>query len=250
VKRGLGATLLLLLAGLFAGLFAGHARADVEAGWQAYLRGDFETALGEIRPAAKAGDAQAQFYMGTLHDAGAGVPRDQAAAAAWYERAAEQGHAGAQFALGLLYHDGAADGSVPRDDEKAARWLMAAAEQDNALAQHLVGRMYRLGRGVPMDKERALDWSLKAARRGIAGGQYEVGVLLADNPTTREHLIYAYAWFLLAARQAHPGAAENLQELAKVMSEADIARARASADKFQPRAAGAASADRRPEASN
>jgi TPR repeat protein len=213
------------------------ARADVEAGWQAYLRGDLKAALAEIRPAAEAGDGQAQFYMGSLYDAGAGVPRDQAAAATWYERAAAQGHAGAQFAIGLLYHEGAADGSVLPDDEKAARWLLAAAEQDNALAQHLIGRMYRQGRGVPRNAQKALDWSLKAARRGVAGGQYEVGFLLAEKPTTREHLIYAYAWFLLAARQAHPGAAQNLEELGKVMSEADIARARASADKFRPRAA-------------
>jgi len=228
-------SVLAVLALLIVALATVPAHADVEAGWQAYLRGDFKTALGEIRPAAEAGDAQAQFYMGTLYDAGAGVSRDQAAAASWYERAAEQGHAGAQFAIGLLYHDGSADGSVVPDDEKAARWLLAAAEQDSALAQHLIGRMYRQGRGLPQDKDKALDWSLKAARRGVAGGQYEVGVLLADKPTTREHLIYAYAWFLLAARQAHPGAAENLRELAKVMSEADIARARASADKFHPR---------------
>jgi len=210
------------------------ARADVETGWQAYLRGDIQSALSEIRPAAEAGDAQAQFYMGTLYEAGAGVPRDQAAAATWYARAAEQGNAGAQFALGLLYHGGAADGSVPPDDEKAARWLLAAAEQDIPMAEYLVGQMYRQGRGLPQDRDKALDWSLKAARRGVAGGQYEVALLLAETPTTREHLIYAYSWFLLAARQAHPGAAENLQELAKVMSEEDIARARASADKFRP----------------
>jgi len=230
VTRSALAVLVLLMSAVA----AGPARADVEAGWQAYLRGDFKTALGEIRPAAEAGDAQAQFYLGTLYDAGAGVPRDQAAAATWYERAAEQGHAGAQFSIGLLYHDGAADGSVAPDDGKAARWLLAAAEQDIAMAEYLVGQMYRQGRGLPQDRDKALDWSLKAARRGVAGGQYEVGLLLAETPTTREHLIYAYSWFLLAARQAHPGAAENLQELAKVMSEEDIARARASADKFRP----------------
>ena len=105
VKLGVAAALILAL--------APPARADVAAGWAAYLSGDYATAVIELEPAAEAGDAEAQFYMGTLREHGAGLPKDYGASLAWYRRAAEQGHVGAQFAIGLLYHDGAGGGAIP-----------------------------------------------------------------------------------------------------------------------------------------
>ena len=158
----------LLAAALLIGL-AAQARADAERGWQAYLAGDYAAAVGELRPLAEAGEAQAQFYMGTLAEQGAGVPEDYRAALEWYALAAEQGHPGAQFALGLLYYNGAGAGAVARDPAAAARLMEAAARAGNAMAQHLMGRMYRLGRGVERDRALALKWSLSAAQRGVPG---------------------------------------------------------------------------------
>ncbi|MCH8038571.1 MAG: hypothetical protein IIC53_15820 [Proteobacteria bacterium] len=51
----------LLGAGILMGLYAAPARADFEAGWRAYQRGDFSGALESWRPLADAGDARAQF---------------------------------------------------------------------------------------------------------------------------------------------------------------------------------------------
>ena len=163
VKLGVAAAVVLA----FATPAAPPARADVAAGWAAYLSGDYGTAVAELEPAAEAGDAEAQFYMGTLRAHGAGLPRDYGASLEWYRRAAEQGHAGAQFAIGLLYHDGAGGGAIPRDPAEAAIWLTRAAEGGNAMAQHLLGRMYRRGSGVPKDQAQAVKWSLAAARRGV-----------------------------------------------------------------------------------
>ncbi len=141
VKLGLAAAVVLAL--------APPARADVAAGWAAYLSGDYVTAVSELEPEAEAGNAEAQFYIGTLREHGAGVPKDYGATLEWYRLAAEQGHVGAQFAIGLLYHDGAGGGAIARDPVQAATWLTSAAEGGNAMAQHLLGRMYRLGSGVP-----------------------------------------------------------------------------------------------------
>ncbi len=91
----------LLAAALSIG-FPAQAWADAESGWRAYLAGDHAAAAGELGPLAEAGEAQAQFYMGTLAEQGAGVPQDYRRALEWYALAAGQGHAGAQFALGLL----------------------------------------------------------------------------------------------------------------------------------------------------
>lgn len=227
MRRTLMAGMLLL------GLVPG-ARADVESGWRAYLAGDHATALREIHPRAEAGDPQAQYYMGTLVDAGAGVRRDLGTAAAWYERAAAQGHAGAQFALGMLYYNGAGDGSVPRDPERAIRWLAAAGQQGSAYARYLVGRMFREGRGVEKDLEAAEAWCRAAAQQGVAGAQYEVGLLIAGRPNTPAERIEAYTWFLLAARQGYPGARQNVEAVAAALNQEEIAKATAAADAWRP----------------
>ena len=49
---------------------------------------------------AEAGDADAQFELGSILDRADGVPRNLPAAIAWYQRAAAQGHAAARLALG------------------------------------------------------------------------------------------------------------------------------------------------------
>jgi TPR repeat protein len=41
-----------------------------------------------------------------MYYTGQGVPQDDAEAARWYRKAADQGHAGAQFNLGAMYADG------------------------------------------------------------------------------------------------------------------------------------------------
>ena len=55
--------------------------------------------LADLRARADAGEASAQFNLGWMYYLGWGVPQDDAEAAAWYRRSAEQGHADAQFYL-------------------------------------------------------------------------------------------------------------------------------------------------------
>ncbi len=44
----------------------GAARADFDAGWQAYQRGDFAAAMAEWQPLAEQGHALAQYNMGVI----------------------------------------------------------------------------------------------------------------------------------------------------------------------------------------
>ena len=73
------------------------------AGWDeaaaAHKRGDYATAIRELRPLAEQGDGDAQFNLGIMYDVGLGVRHDYAEALQWYRKAAEQGHAKAQFNL-------------------------------------------------------------------------------------------------------------------------------------------------------
>ena len=93
--------------------------ADLQAGIDAYNRGDYATALHEWRPLAKQGNANAQYNLGVLYDKGQGVPQNYWLARKWYEKAAAQGDAEAQFNLGFLYANGQ---GVPQDYGQARQW--------------------------------------------------------------------------------------------------------------------------------
>jgi TPR repeat protein len=94
---------------------------------------------------------------------GQGVRRDDAQAAEWYRRAAEQGDASAQNNLGVMLANGQ---GVPQDDGQAVQWYRLAAEQGHALAQYNLGGMYNSGRGVVRDTVRSYMWMLLAADAG------------------------------------------------------------------------------------
>ncbi|PTS74954.1 sporulation protein, partial [Sphingomonas sp. HMWF008] len=66
--------------------------ADVKQGVDAYGRGEYRKAIEEWRPAANAGDADAQFNMGQAYTLGRGVPVDLPMATSWFRKAALQGH--------------------------------------------------------------------------------------------------------------------------------------------------------------
>ena len=103
--------------------------ADYLAGVDAYLRGNYATALSELRPLAEQGNADAQYNLGLMYDKGHGVPQDYGQARQWYEKAAAQGNAMAQYNLGVLYRNGQ---GVPQDLVQAHKWFnLSAAKGDN-----------------------------------------------------------------------------------------------------------------------
>lgn len=144
--------------------FAGIARADFQAGEDAYLREDFVTALAEWRPLAEQGNAEAQNMLGFMYRYGQGVPQDFEQARVWYRRAADQGNATAQNNLGALYRQGL---GVPQDYEEAFRWFLRAAEQGNGGAQNHLGLMYFKGEGVDKDLIQAYKWAYLSAQQGV-----------------------------------------------------------------------------------
>jgi TPR repeat protein len=137
--------------------------ADYEAGEGAYRRGDFATALREWGPLAEQGYAVAQYNLGLLYSNGQGVPKDDAQARQWYEKAANQGHADAQVNLGRLYDYGR---GVPQDYKMAVYWFRLSANQGNAMALTQLGLMYERGNGVTQDVVLAHKWYILGAANG------------------------------------------------------------------------------------
>jgi uncharacterized protein len=142
---------------------AAPAWADFNAGENAYHRGDYATALREWQPLAKQGQAVAQYHLGLLYANGQGVPKDDAQARLWYEKAAAQGHADAQANLGSLYDYGRGG---PQDFKMAVRWYLRSANQGNDLAQRKLGLLYERGDGVPKDYVQAYMWYKLGAANG------------------------------------------------------------------------------------
>src|SRR5688500_6823334 len=64
-------TTLLLLA-----VLASPARADFQAGAEAYAQGDYKTAINEWLPYAARNDPRALFNLGQMHRLGIGVDKD------------------------------------------------------------------------------------------------------------------------------------------------------------------------------
>lgn len=80
--------------------------ADFGIGKTAYDRGDYATALRELRPLAEQGNAAAQLSLGVMYATGRGVPQDYTEALRWYRLAVKQGKAEAPSLMGVQYEKG------------------------------------------------------------------------------------------------------------------------------------------------
>jgi uncharacterized protein len=167
----------------------------------AYERGDYATALGLWLPLANQGNAEAQHGLGNMYANGDGVPQDYGEAVKWDRKAADQGNAGAQNALGDWYEYGwGATWGIPKDKVEAVEWYRRAAAQGNEWAQYHLGTLYASGHdGVPLD------------------------------------YVLAYMWFNLAAASGNPLPERDREQVARLMTPAQIAEAQKQAREWKPK---------------
>ena len=200
------------------------AAADVPRGVGAFLIGNRITAWRELLPAANAGDAEAQFYVGTMYRHGFGTETDNDEGLFWLTKAAGQGHVRAQFVLGFeAIQDGRPAAGAPN--------IVAAAKAGFAAAQYHAGVLFRDGAGVPQNNLSALGWFLQAAEQDYLAAQYAAALLLANPPAgIRRDIPAAYRWFDIAARRGYPAAAASRDSVGAVMTRQEIESAQAAAD--------------------
>ncbi len=179
----------------------------LEEGQAAYDSGNYGAALRSWKPLADEGSAAAQYKVAVLYQAGLGVDRDTALAAAYIRKAADQGWAEAQSSLSDLYAVGQ---DVPQDLELAVSWGRKAAEQGLAVAQYNLGYSYESGQGVAQDYAQALIWYRRAADQGFATAQYAVGLLYDQGLGVTRDYGEAVSWYKKAADQGLAVAQGNL----------------------------------------
>lgn len=181
---------------------------------------------------AKAGDAQAQFFLGFMYGNGNGVPQDLAQAFFWYGAAAEQGDRDAQYCLGQMHMAGL--GTV-LDVGTAAVWHRKAADQGHEAAQASLGVQYDQGLGLPKDTRRALDWYQRSAQQGHGPAQLLLGLRQAMGQGMAKNEAQAYFWFLLAVASGEAQAIRARDLLAPRLTVEQRAKAERDALHWAPR---------------
>ena len=101
--------------------------------YTAFDRADYATALKVWLELAKAGDSEAQTYVGEIYEKGLGLEPDYEVAAIWYRRAAEQDFTRAQINLGNLYEKGL---GVAKNTVEALNWYRRASGLDTDKLQY------------------------------------------------------------------------------------------------------------------
>ena len=149
-------TLFLLAAAILVAAVPGAApaRADLQDGINAYLDGDYATALEHLKPEAEADDVIAQYFLGEMYLQGKGVDQDVAQAASWYERAALNGHPEAQAAIGSLEMLGL---GVERHPTSGYFWLIASVVWSNSeLRQAAMSALGQVAVQLSPEQKRAM----------------------------------------------------------------------------------------------
>ncbi|MCX7184082.1 MAG: tetratricopeptide repeat protein [Nitrosospira sp.] len=110
--------------------------APIDDGIAAYLKGNHKQALAIWEPLAAQGNAEAQYWLGSIYFNGqGGMLQDYKVAMKWVHQAATQGHAGAQFTLGHMY---AAGEGAEQDYQEAVKWFRLAAAQGHEAARKIL----------------------------------------------------------------------------------------------------------------
>ncbi len=157
-----------------------------------------------FREKAEAGDAAAQWWLGSSYQYGVGAEKNHRQALHWYRLAARQGSQPAQDMLQAL--------SGQARERQLEQQLLEHAEQGDAQAQYEVGRRFWNGDGVDQDHKQAADWFDRAARQGLAAAQCALGLCYERGDGVEQDMWQAAAWYQWAAQQDDVEAQLRLSE--------------------------------------
>lgn len=194
--------------------------------------------------AAQLGHADAAFELGSLYEAGLGVPKDYDRAKTYYDLAVAKGHRNAHFNLALLLNNG----QVPFSDLQQSRelmqviaqqgdmeaqyvlatllesslhtveaqpaqsvlWLQRAANKGHGKAQLMLGMHYLKGRHLARNPAIAHDLLSRSANQGISGAQFNLALMYERGDGIAADTAKALRWYESAAALGNANAQQNL----------------------------------------
>ncbi len=183
-----------------------------------------------IEAAARQGDREAQFRIGTLFLTGPNVDGGAVAAARWLTRAALQGHTEAQFILASLYERGA---GVTKDENEALAWYRKAAAAGHVRAMHNLGVLLS-AHGSAQDYNEAALWFNHAATAGLTDSQYNLALLYERGLGLEQDMARAYFWYRVAGQAGDKEAAKQAERLKRTLPASQTAAAGVQAGSWRP----------------
>ncbi|QCE32803.1 sel1 repeat family protein [Acetobacteraceae bacterium] len=182
------------------------------------------------------GDEHARKFIVRAYQEGTGVPKDDQKAEALLTEGLEKGSPDIEYAYGSSMLEAA---ESPEEEADAAQWIKKAAQQNNFFAEQKLADLYARGQGVPQNPEAAEKWQQKAdkilkeaakegsvsalkdlasgnlkenpkkamkdyrkaAKQGDAEAQYMLGVLYFRGQGLRRNPRMAAVWWKKAADQ-------------------------------------------------
>ena len=159
-----------------------------------------DEAAEQLERLADAGDAYAQYIIGTAYRDGGLLIPDMVKAQKLLERAAKQDLDAAQYALGKLYLSDDAD---VHDPAKGIYWLKRSADNGNDHAAYRLGKEYLSGKNTIKDAKIAASYLRQAADNGNAYAQYLLGKLTLMGEGIPKDMDAAYEWFAAARDNGH-----------------------------------------------
>lgn len=198
-----------LLAGVL--LASAPAFAGFEDGNAAWQKGDYATALKEFTAAAKAGDADASYRLGTMYANGEGTPRNLYLAWQYFHQAVERGNLTAvaemgdlsdYFDLYLFSHE------VPAPGKRGAalKRLQRAAAKGNGNALNDLALMYKQGDGVRQDMKKALEYLNQAVAKNNPYALTNLGLMYGKGDGVEADPERAVSLYKQAVALGHPRA--------------------------------------------
>ena len=146
---------------------------DLATGLEAFNNKEYKIALGILHPLAEAGDARAEYIIGSMCEFGLGIPQNYREARNWYKRAYEKGDAMAVIKTGEIQHQGLLGMEI---NYPVARTIFSdAARKGIPEAQYYLASMYENAEGVAVNLVEAHTWYNLAASNG-----YEDAVIARD----------------------------------------------------------------------
>ncbi len=153
-------------------------------------------ALHWLQKAADAGKTQAWYDLGFIYANTAGVKEDLPRAIDYWKTGAEKGNADCQFSVGLVYEAGERiPGGVKADPVEAMKWYRLAAEQNHTEAVQHLAMMNSLGMGIEQDNSEAIKWFRKGAELGDADCIWGLGHCYLDGRGVPLDSVLAYALY-------------------------------------------------------
>ena len=167
---------------------------------ESYPLEERDEAAEQLEQLADAGDAYAQYIIGTAYRDGGLLIPDTVKAQKLLERAAEQDLDAAQYALGKPY---LSDDSDVHDPAKGIYWLKRSADNGNDFAAYRLGKEYLSGKNTIKDAETAVSYLRQAADNGSAYAQYLLGKLYLMGEGIPKDKEAAQYWFSVAEQNGH-----------------------------------------------